>query len=133
MKYVIDTHIFLWLLFEPEKIPPHILSELKSAGNEVVITTIAFWEIALKYGLGKLQLQGVEPDELPVLAKEMGFGIESIDADTMATFYRLSVQDGHKDPFDRIVIWHCIRHGAILVSCDGKFSAYCDLGLKVLH
>jgi len=38
-----------------------------------------------------------------------------------------------KDPFDRIVIWHCITIDAILVSYDGKFEDYESNGLKVLR
>ena len=133
MKYVIDKHIFLWLLFEPKKIPDHIIELLSNAANHIAITSISFWEISLKFNLGKLELHGVLPDELPKLAQKMGLDIEEIGADEMAGFYKLPKHDKHKDPFDRIVIWHCITIDAILVSYDGKFEDYESDGLKVLR
>ena len=133
MKYVIDTHIFLWLLFEPEKLPRRIIELLSDAANSVAITSISFWEISLKFNLGKLELHGVLPDALPKLAQKMGLNIEEIGAEEMASFYRLPKFDKHKDPFDRIVIWHCISTDAVLVSYDGKFEAYRVEGLKVLR
>jgi PIN domain nuclease of toxin-antitoxin system len=132
MSYVIDTHIFLWLLFEPERVPKHLLEILKNASHKISITSISFWEISLKYNLGKLELNGVIPDELPNLAKKMGIEIEEITAEVMATFYQLEKNDKHKDPFDRIIIWHCIKHDETLISLDGKFDVYESFGLKVL-
>lgn len=133
MKYIIDTHIFLWLLFEPKKIPDNIVQLLRDATNHVAITSISFWEISLKYNLGKLELYGVLPDELLKLAQKMGLDVEDIGAGEMASFYKLPKHDKHKDPFDRIVIWYCINSEATLVSCDGKFEEYESDGLRVLR
>jgi len=132
MSYVIDTHIFLWLLFEPQRVPKNLLETLKNASNRVSITSISFWEISLKYNLGKLELNGVTPDELPNLAEKMGIEIQEITAEEMASFYKLEKGDRHKDPFDRIIIWHCIKQNKTLISLDGKFDAYVAFGLKVL-
>jgi PIN domain nuclease of toxin-antitoxin system len=132
MKYIIDTHIFLWLLFEPKKVPIKILKVLKDSSNRVAITSISFWEISLKYNLGKLELDGVSPDELPKMAEEMGIEIEQIAPQEMASFYKLAKNKKHKDPLDRIIIWHCISHKYLLVSMDGKFDDYEEFGLKIL-
>lgn len=133
MNYVIDTHIFLWLLFEPTKISTNILDILKNSSNKVAITSISFWEISLKYNLGKLELNGVFPEELPKMATKMGIEIEEIAAQEMASFYKLEKNPKHKDPFDRIIIWHCIEHQEILISLNGKFDDYQEEGLKVLN
>jgi len=44
----------------------------------------------------------------------------------------LRQMDKHKDPFDRLMIWYCIKNKYVLVSCDNKFSDYEVLGLKLL-
>ena len=132
MKYVIDTHIFLWLIFTPERISSDKLKILKKPQNEVVITPVSFWEISLKYNLGKLILENTTPEKMPQLAKEMGINITSIDAECMASFHNLPRKKSHKDPFDRIIIWHCICNDYTLVSQDDKFSKYEALGLKIL-
>jgi len=129
-KYVIDTHIFLWLLFDPAKISPDKLKILKNPKNGIYITSITFWEISLKYSLGKLELKGFVPDELPTLAGKMGLETIEIDQVTMATFYKLPKAARHKDPFDRIIIWKCINDNMTLVSQDRKFTEYEVFGLK---
>ncbi|MFA5233458.1 MAG: type II toxin-antitoxin system VapC family toxin [Sulfurimonas sp.] len=131
-RYIIDTHIFLWLLFDPEKIDNNKLQTLQSPRNKVYITSISFWEISLKYALGKLELNGVSPEELPDKAQKMGIDILEIDAATMSSFYRLPKVDVHKDPFDRIIIWKCINDNITLVSQDRKFVEYEKFGLKFI-
>ena len=132
MSYVIDTHIFLWLVFNPDKLSKQIVNVLKDPTNKVYVTSITFWEISLKYNLGKLDLQGVSPDKLPATAEQMDIDIIDIDTVAMASFYKLPKNTQHKDPFDRIIIWFCIQHQFTLVSEDSKFFGYAQNGLKVL-
>lgn len=132
MRYVIDTHIFLWLLFDTKKVPAKILNRLKDASNAIYITSISFWEISLKYNLGKLELNGVKPEDLPQMATDMGIEVLEISPTEMASFYQLPKVENHKDPFDRIIIWHCIVHKDTMVSLDGKFGEYEVFGLRVL-
>jgi len=70
-KYLIDTHIFLWLVFDPERVGSKKLEILKDPRNRIFIANISFWEISLKYNLGKLDLSGLAPDELPKVAQNM--------------------------------------------------------------
>jgi PIN domain nuclease of toxin-antitoxin system len=130
-KYLIDTHIFLWLVFDPDRIDSVKLDILKNPKNKIHIASIAFWEISLKYNLGKLALDGLTPDELPKLAKSMGLDILEIDQYTMASFYKLPKVDKHKDLFDRIIIWQCIHDNLTLISHDGRFSEYQHAGLNL--
>lgn len=132
MKYIIDTHILLWLIFDPEKIDAKKLELLKDPKNAVYVSNISFWEIALKYGLGKLELQGLNPDELPDVAKQMGIEIHTIDTKSMSSIYKLPTIAEHKDPFDRLIINDCIHNGYTLVSYDSKFKQHESIGLKIL-
>jgi PIN domain nuclease of toxin-antitoxin system len=92
---------------------------------------ITFWEIALKYSLNKLELEGITPDELPEFARKMNFELLSLNAAEAASFYHLP-RITHKDPFDRMLIWQAIREKMVLISKDSKIEAYEDCGLKVL-
>ncbi len=128
-QYVIDTHILLWLMFSPEKISRPILDILENTENSIHISSISFWEISIKYHLGKLELNDYTPDELPSIAQEMDIDILEINHSILASFYQLPTVNKHKDPFDRVVIWQCITEGYVLLSVDGKFSDYKDFGL----
>ena len=80
MKYLIDTHIFLWSLFSPEKISRHVAKIIVKSGNRIFVSTISFWEISLKFSLNKLELEGITPDELPEFASKMSFELLSLSA-----------------------------------------------------
>ena len=131
MKYLLDTHIFLWSLFSPEKISRHVAKLIEKSGNRIFVSTITFWEIALKFSLGKLELEGIKPDALPEFAHKMSFELLSLSAEDAASFYHLP-RITHKDPFDRMLIWQAIREKMVLISKDSKMATYEDYGLKIL-
>ena len=130
MKFIIDTHVLIWTLLDPEKLSKNILNAYAKA-DEVQVSNINFWEISLKYRLGKLTLEGLTPKDIYLAAKESHFKIIDIDSQITSTLYQLPLRD-HKDPFDRLLIWHSIQHKTTLISRDGKFSQYKEDGLILL-
>ncbi|MBW2248724.1 MAG: hypothetical protein JRF62_16405 [Deltaproteobacteria bacterium] len=69
---LLDTNGFLWALFTPEKLSRNAIREIKSSENDVAVSVVVtFWEISLKYGLGKLKMTGVTPEELTDFTGEM--------------------------------------------------------------
>jgi PIN domain nuclease of toxin-antitoxin system len=131
-KYIIDTHILLWLIFKPDQIKKSKLVILEDTDNEIFATSISFWEISLKYGLGKLDLQGLEPKDIPIVTKEMGIEILEIHHELMSSYNELPQVKNHKDPFDRIMIWHCIKNNCFFVTQDSKLEDYQKFGLRYL-
>ena len=75
MNFILDTHIFLWALFEPEKISKKVRASIREEESKNYISAITFWEISLKFNLGKLKLNGIAPDILPQTALDDGFSI----------------------------------------------------------
>lgn len=131
MKYLIDTHIFLWSLFSPEKLSRRVAKIIKEPGNRIFVSTITFWEISLKFSLNKLELEGITPDELLEFANKMSFELLNLSAEAAASFYHLP-RITHKDPFDRMLIWQAIREKMVFISKDRKIADYVAYGLKVL-
>ena len=129
MNLLLDTHVFLWLLFTPDKLSETVISEIKSPNNDVAVSVVTFWEISLKYALGKLELTGVKPEELPDFAAQMNLEILPITAAEASTFHKLP-RLSHKDPFDRIIIWQAIQRKMTLVSKDRDFKTYHKFGLR---
>jgi PIN domain nuclease of toxin-antitoxin system len=132
-NFLIDTHVFLWLIFSPEKLTNQTLQYLSDRKNQVSVSSISFWEISLKYRLGKLKLSNLLPHELPALATQMGIRIANVTADEFACFYQLPLIAEHKDPFDRLIIWQCISRKMTMVSHDSKWDDYSDVGLNILR
>jgi len=131
MNYLLDTHTFLWAAFSPSKLSTSAKKEIRSAENRVCLSAISFWEISLKYALGKIELKNCKPDDMPDIAKQLHIEIISPTAHETASFYRLP-KVKHKDPFDRMIIWQAIQHPLILISKDADFPEYEEFGLKVL-
>ncbi len=129
MNLLLDTHSFLWALFTPDKLSKSAAQKIKSPDNDVSVSVITFWEISLKYALGKLELDGIEPEELPGCAEEMGMSIVPMSPSEAASFYKLP-RLAHRDPFDRFLIWQAIQRKMILLSRDSEFDAYRKFGLR---
>src|SRR5690606_14796673 len=131
MSYLLDSHTFLWALLEQKKLSPKVLDLLQDATHPVFVSSVSFWEISLKFRLGKLDLAGVSPEELPESARESGFDLLP-PTPSEAAGYHLLEAEWHRDPFDRMLIRQAITHDLTLLSKDKTISQYRSLGLKVV-
>ncbi|MBP7737507.1 MAG: type II toxin-antitoxin system VapC family toxin [Spirochaetes bacterium] len=131
MNYILDTHALLWALFDHTRLSEKASSVILDPDNEINVSLVTFWEIALKYNLGKLTLEGVAPEELPSYAEKAGFEILGITAEEASSFYKLP-RLRHHDPFDRMIIWQCIRNNMCLITRDSGINDYADHGLKTV-
>ncbi len=131
MKYLIDTHVLLWTLFDPSRLNRRVRKLIENPENDIQISGVSCWEIALKYQLAKLALQGCVPDELPAQAELMGMSISPMDAGLLASSYRLPL-NAHRDPFDHLLAWHAIQGRMTLITKDKAFEEYQAAGLKTI-
>lgn len=95
------------------------------------VRTTSFWEISLKFALGKIELEGCTPDDMPDIAAQMHIEIIQPTPQEIASPYQLT-KVAHKDPFDRMIIWQAIQQPLVLISKDAGFPEYKKFGLKVL-
>ena len=131
MRYILDTHFILWSLFEPDKIDEEVIAVLKDENATKFVSGISFWEISLKFSLGKLELFGTNPDEIYERILESGLEVISIENGLFASYYKLPKKNKHKDPFDRILIWQAIQNDLTLITKDKKMEEYIKDGLKL--
>ncbi|MFA4846510.1 MAG: type II toxin-antitoxin system VapC family toxin [Patescibacteria group bacterium] len=131
MKYLLDTHAFLWSVTRSKALPEKVISELKNPHNEVFISAVSFWEIAIKTRIKKLDLGGLPIEDLISLAEKMDFQLIDLTPEEASTYVNLA-ENTHNDPFDRMLIWQCIRRNMTIVSKDGEFEKFKDFGLKIL-
>lgn len=131
MNFLLDTHIFLWAIFEPKKLPKKLKTSVLNPESTIYISIITFWEISLKFSLGKIDLKGILPDELPKIARRDGFEILDLNIDMVCSFYKLPKLK-NKDPFDRMLAWQAISSDYSLLTQDADFADYKDHGLKIV-
>jgi PIN domain nuclease of toxin-antitoxin system len=130
MAWMLDTHALIWALFEPKKLGRNTRSILDDSHNEVLVSPLSYWEISLKSGLGKLHLPGTDAAEMPAAVGQLGLTEAPLLPDILSTYHRLPLSPDHRDPFDRLLIWHCITAKHTLLSQDRSLPFYKDHGLR---
>jgi len=131
MNCLLDTHTFLWAAMRPEQLSRYARVAILDAENDIHVSVVTFWEVSLKFALGKIELQGITPAELPDAARQMGFALLALAPQEAATFYQLP-RFQHKDPFDRMLVWQSICQNLTLLSKDPDLRQYQLHGLRVL-
>lgn len=131
MNLLLDTCALIWTLCEPDALSPKARKALRDPAHSVYVSTVSFWEIALKASIGKLELEGVRAEDFPALVDGEDWNVIPLDAETAAGFGRIPKVAGHQDPFDRMLIHLAIGGGYHFVSKDACVAEYMKLGLKV--
>ncbi len=132
MRYLLDTHVILWIAFERQKLSKRAEEIFVSDVSELYISAISFWEICLKYQSGKLSLGSLTPDSFYKVFKE-NFQTRELELTTEDVVSSHNLEPvHHKDPFDRMLIWQCLQNKLAFVSDDNLIKQYTDSGLKVI-
>ena len=131
MTYLLDTHTLIWAVTETKKLSSTVRKILENTDNEIVVSAVSFWEIALKYSLQKLVLDGLTPEDFHQAALDTGFRLLDLDSKTTVSYNQLKATH-HRDPFDRMLIWLAISHNFSLISKDPQVMKYSTEGLTVV-
>ena len=122
MKYLLDTHTFLWWDSEPAKLSSQVLTLCQDRANMVLLSVASVWEMQIKLQLGKLKLN------LPLAELiESQRQTNNIEMLPVTLAHVLALQDlpsHHKDPFDRLLIAQANVEEAVLLSSDSVFAEY---------
>jgi len=129
---LIDTHVLLFALANPKRLSPAAFDFLQNPDNELLVSVVSFWELALKFSLGKIDLRGVTPDQLPQHATSLGLSLLPLGSEIASSFHRLPRIGQHRDPFDRMLVWQAIREKLVLISRDRAMEAYETCGLTLV-
>lgn len=124
MNYLLDTHILLWWLSDPKKLNSQVKEIISSTNNEIYISAVSAWEIAIKKSLKKLKA----PDNLIELIKSKDFLLLPIQFNHALFVEKLPRI--HDDPFDRLLIAQCLCDQLTLITSDQIIPKYKILYLK---
>lgn len=125
MRLLLDTHILIWTLLEPEKLAQSTQVAIASDENEVFVSVATIWEISIKEAAGKLRFPVARIDDILI---RIGYGLIPIYLDHALVAGQLPLH--HRDPFDRMLIAQAQIEGLTLVSQDQTFAAY---GISLLR
>jgi PIN domain nuclease of toxin-antitoxin system len=98
---LLDTHIYLWWLFNDPKLPGGIRSFVKDRNNAIYVSAASVWEIATKFRLGRLPEAAEVARNVSEWITRAGFESMPVTAEhaQLAGDWNLS----HRDPFDRML------------------------------
>ena len=127
MNYLLDTHILLWTLVDPDKVPRPMRRIVEDAGNRVWFSAASIWEIAIKHSLAKPDF-AVEAATIWKAARETGFEELAVTAEHTIGVETLPWL--HRDPFDRLLVAQARTADMKLLSVDPEVNAY---SLRIRH
>ena len=119
---LLDTHTMLWFFWDDPLLSAHAKSLIEDAGSRKLVSIASCWEIAIKVGLGKLDLGEPSRSFLPREIARNNFELLPISL-AHATMVEGLVAY-HRDPFDRLLIAQAMIDGLSVVSADGTFDQY---------
>ncbi len=121
---LLDTHILIWALGEPERLDAAARDLLADPAVKVWFSAVSIWEIAIKAALGRADFL-VRPERIIRMAQDTGFTELSLDAQTAARVADLPMH--HGDPFDRLLVAQAIAQQARFITAERRLAAYSDL------
>lgn len=126
MRVLVDTHAWLWMLTEPDRLPPPCREVVGAAETEVLLSAASAWEIAVKYALGKLPLP--EAPSSYVMSRIAASGCTALPVEHAHALHTSLLPHHHRDPFDRLLVAQAQILGISIVTGDRAISAY-DVGV----
>ena len=128
MRVLLDTHVLLWALAEPNRLDEDSRASIESSDNEVLFSAASIWEIAIKTRLGRADFR-VPPAEIARAARDTGFTELPVGVTAAALVADLPLL--HRDPFDRLLIAQAISEPATLYTADERLAPYSELVTRI--
>lgn len=122
MRLLLDTHVLLWWIDGDPRISARSHALISDADNIVSVSVASVWEIAIKAGLGQLE---VPPDLRGYLRRQLvrnEFELLPVLFEHAAAVRDLPLH--HRDPFDRLLIAQSQIERLALISRDARMKAY---------
>ena len=120
-SYLLDTHTFLWFLNDDEQLSSQAKKIIQNIEGKKFISIASIWEICIKLNLGKLKIN-VSLNQLKSEILNNGFNLLPLDFEHIINLTTL--ENHHKDPFDRIIISQAISEKLTIISRDNNFKLY---------
>ncbi|MBM6593838.1 type II toxin-antitoxin system VapC family toxin [Microvirga pudoricolor] len=121
MRYLLDTHLLVWIAGDPDRLSTEAVRLIEAEDNQLFFSAASLWEIAIKNSLARADFlidarvlrQGLldrDYREIPVTS-DHAVAIDGLPAI-------------HKDPFDRILIAQAMVEGVVLLTADATIARY---------
>lgn len=121
MRLLLDTHIFYWSFYDPDRLSKRTIATINDA-KAVYVSSASIWEMAIKVRLGKM---GGDPSELAENIAAAGFRELPVFSKHALLVATLPLH--HTDPFDRLLIAQAMNEPLHLLTTDSQLKTYSEL------
>ncbi len=119
-RYLIDTHVFLWWIFDDPKLDSFSREIISNPNNKILVSSATGWEIATKYRLGKLpEAQELIENYALTLQKSRFLELPITNAHALRAG---SLPIKHRDPFDRMLMAQAELENLPIMTHDSAFQ-----------
>jgi len=122
VRILLDTVPFLWAVTDAPDLSDDARELFVDPENEVYLSSVSTWEIAVKHSRGKLPLPKTPVRFVPAQRKQ--HSIDSLPLDEEATLHLSRLPVLHKDPFDRMLVCQAIVHQLVILTPDELINQY---------
>ncbi len=122
MRYLLDTHVFLWMVAAPDRLSQKIREIVSRKNNSLYLSAASGWEIALLRNLGRIELPDEPQRFIPEAMQQ--FSVMPIPIGFSTAIAAATLPLIHRDPFDRIIIAEAEKEKIIVMTKDKKFAEY---------
>jgi len=122
VRVLLDTQVWLWMLAAPERLSRRSRALVVSAENELLLSAASAWEIALKHGLGRLELPESPETYIPRLMARTG--VTPLPVHHRHALHVATLPLHHRDPFDRLLVAQAQLESLPILTADRAFRRY---------
>jgi len=122
VKLLLDTHVAVWATNTPQRIPAHIQTMIEDSSNDVFVSVVSVWEIAIKHQLGRPDAPPLSGHQAIAEFENAKFGLLQVTAAHAAFVERLPLL--HGDPFDRLMLAQAVMENMQFVTYDRHLARY---------
>ena len=122
MRLLLDTHVAIWALIRPGRLPPFVTQMIASPQNLIHVSAASVWEIGIKHKLGKRDAPPFSGRTAATFFTEAGYHSVPVTEAHAAAVEDLPLL--HADPFDRIIVAQALIEPFRLITRDAQVAAY---------
>jgi len=124
VRLLLDTHSMYWYIEDGPQLSGRARTLIQDASNEILVSPASYWEIAIKISIGKWRLNRPYEEFIDIGLNQYGFQVLPILPTHTARLIGLPFPQGHRDPFDRLLVAQVLVEQIPIVSADSPLDAY---------
>ncbi len=122
MRVLLDTNAWVWMIADPARLSPDARAMVEDRRNDLYLSSVSSWEIAIKHAMGRLVLPSPPDALIPEQMRRSGvLGLPIEHAHALAVG---ALPAHHRDPFDRLLIAQSQIESLAILTADPVFERY---------